>query len=436
MDNALESKLSISDSEQLITSEITIPDLTVLTDTTRQNELQLSINTSFTNIDPGYWLGDTALTSDINGSFLLNTRDIDPTRMLVDFALDLAPSEITGFVLDSVNLVGNYHRDDLELSGNVGSPAVALRFAGLIESISDSQYFSIKSQIRNLNLAPLADDDSLRSDLNFDMNAIGNSFDPEKITMSADARMLGSSLFDLPLDTMFSRFMMQGENIEIDTLNFSAAFAQLTAVGSADLNGNTDLQARIALDDLSRLKPLTGMDKLNIPGEFKLNIAGPADNLAVEADAIFSGITIDSLAAIDSLTLTANLSVTEAGLSGVVNAALAHDDATTFPLNSLSLNSELSPETIGVQLAAYAEDLVDASARMDYFPLDSVPRLTIPEMEILLGNLSWQSSGETAEVLLGEEEFTIRNLTLDAQAPDLGAEAGIPGCGGCHSIGR
>src|SRR5690606_33349329 len=102
----------------------------------------------------------------------------------------------------------------LEGNGAFGSFAVR----PVIKDLMGDPAYNVSLDARNLNLAIITGTDTLSSDINLSAYLVGQSFDPEKISASADVRVFNSTFQDIHLDTVFAEVHYMHENVRIDSL--------------------------------------------------------------------------------------------------------------------------------------------------------------------------------------------------------------------------
>ena len=113
--------------------------------------------------------------------------------------------------------------------------------------------------VHRLNLAALADQEALKSDLNMVLDVDGRGLSPQTLEGQLNIAVQPSHLGDVTLDASQIRIVAQSERIHVKALNLVSSLATVTASGSLDFRGASDL-AYEARAHLAQLQPLLGVE--------------------------------------------------------------------------------------------------------------------------------------------------------------------------------
>lgn len=116
--------------------------------------------------------------------------------------------------------------------------------------------------VHRLNVAALADQEALKSDLNMVLDVDGRGVSPQTLEAQLNVSIQPSHLGDVTLDASQIRIVAQSERIHVEALNLVSSLATVTASGSLDFRGASDL-AYEARANLAQLQPLLGVEPLN-----------------------------------------------------------------------------------------------------------------------------------------------------------------------------
>ena len=147
--------------------------------------------------------------------------------------------------------------------------------------------------VHRLNLAALADQEALKSDLNMVLDVNGRGLSPQTLEGQLNVAVQPSRLGDVTLDASQIRVVAQSERIHVEALNLVSSLATVTASGSLDFRGASDL-AYEARANLAQLRPLLGVEPLNGSLHLQGSAEGVWPDLRAAGRLIAAGVQFDT----------------------------------------------------------------------------------------------------------------------------------------------
>lgn len=147
--------------------------------------------------------------------------------------------------------------------------------------------------VHRLNLAALADQEALKSDLNLVLDVDGRGLSPQTLEGHLNVSVQPSHLGDVTLDASQIRIVAQSERIHVEALNLVSSLATVTASGSLDFQGASDL-AYEARAHLAQLQPLLGVELLNGSLHLQGSAEGVWPDLRAAGRLIAAGVRLDT----------------------------------------------------------------------------------------------------------------------------------------------
>ena len=147
--------------------------------------------------------------------------------------------------------------------------------------------------VHRLNLAALADQEALKSDLNMVLDVDGRGLSPQTLEGQLNVAVQPSHLGDVTLDASQIRVVAQSERIHVEALNLVSSLATVTASGSLDFRGASDL-AYEARANLAQLRPLLGVEPLNGSLYLQGSAEGVWPDLRAAGRLIAAGVQFDT----------------------------------------------------------------------------------------------------------------------------------------------
>ena len=332
-------------------------------------------------------------------------------------------------------------RSDLSLDADVRAEAGQVTFQGQINTADNPQRYRGTLKVHKLNLAALANRETLESDLNMVLHVDARGLSPETVEGKLNVSIQPSHLGDVTLSPSQIRIVAQSQHVHVEAFELISSLGTVTAGGSLDFQGTSDLtyEARAQLSQLSSLLGVNSLDGgLHLQGSAKgpwpdLHAAGKLIALEVQLDAHrLQRLELDYRASQLGTTPRASAQLHLGGLSiGEFPAADAHLQATYD----------------GVQRKVTFATQLNQSTRIEgnlagYLALDEgVQHVVLDTVQLRFEDRTWHAPepwevtvksgafniksfrlahGEEAVSLSGgiEKEF-IRNVRLEASSVDL-----------------
>ena len=151
---------------------------------------------------------------------------------------------------------------DIGLQADLRAEAGHVSLQGRLNTAEHPARYRGAISMHRLNMATLANQEALKSDLNMVLDVEGRGLSPQTLEGQLNVSIQPSHLGDVTLDASQIRIVAQSERIRVEALNLVSSLATITASGSLDFRGASDL-AYEARADLSQLQPLLGVEPLN-----------------------------------------------------------------------------------------------------------------------------------------------------------------------------
>ncbi len=221
----------------------------------------------------------------------------------VQFSAKLYPvdgAEI-GRLLADDTLRGKLHLDlqakgprtDLRLDADLRAEAGQVTFQGHVNAADNPRRYRGTLKVHQLDMAALANRETLKSDLNMVLNVDARGLSPQTLEGQLSISIQPSRLGDVTLSPSQIRIVAQSQRAHVEAFELISSLVTVTAGGSLDFQGTSDLtyEARV---QSSQLRPLFGVNALNgglhLQGSVKgawpdLNAAGKLTATEVQLDA-------------------------------------------------------------------------------------------------------------------------------------------------------
>ena len=244
----------------------------------------------FNNLNLGSFLGDTSLSSSLNGKIALTASDTSPSTLTLDSKIDLLPSTLNKatFKESQASISFREGRGQMEASIFVDEGSVVIQADTLV--LGDAPEYAIKAEISNLNVANLMNQDSLSSIVNLSVQGRGSGSNQQDIIASGVLRSTNSTYGEAELEQADVMFSLEEGLLTIDQLNLTSNVFTLQGSGDVALFDDmesiaSDFSATGTITNLSVIEPLIGAEALGLSsGEFELGLSGPPGILQFDSE--------------------------------------------------------------------------------------------------------------------------------------------------------
>ena len=182
---------------------------------------------------------------------------------------------------------------DIGFQADLRADAGHVGLQGRLNSAENPARYRGAITVHRLNLAALADQEALKSDLNMVLDVDGRGLSPQTLEGQLNVSVQPSHLGDVTLDASQIRIVAQSERIHVEALNLVSSLATVTASGSLDFRGASDL-AYEARAHLAQLRPLLGVEPLDGSLHLQGSAEGVWPDLRAAGRLIAAGVRLDT----------------------------------------------------------------------------------------------------------------------------------------------
>jgi translocation and assembly module TamB len=419
VDDSLTALLGIIDAPQRIDLRIDIATVSQLLNVATRDQVRYYLSGKLTGFELAHWLADSVVAVSTNGTFSLSGQGISPDSASVHFMADLSDLNVAGRNIGKAALTGQYEQGNaIAKIGAVGTFG-RLNADVSVDQILTDQRFSATLSTEHLDLAPVAQSDSLKSDLNLRLDLNGSHLDPSLISGTVRMDLAKSTIFRALIDTMFLRASFDTGSYVLDTLRMSSPMAVLGASAQGLYSGSNRGKFGVALKDIAAIGKLLGMDSLGGSGSVTGSVAGRLDSLALSSELKFKDLMYGSYqvsgleGSITAVRDTTNLK----GSATLVARQLA---TAGTGIDSVTATADFDHDLSNMTVTGFYRKGIDAqiAARIT---LDTPLVIGIPSMTVNLNGASWVGGGPDTRIVKSGETYEIHKLAL---ASPLGVTSG------------
>ncbi|MGQ8336367.1 translocation/assembly module TamB domain-containing protein [Sunxiuqinia sp. A32] len=352
--------LKLSDQGQQIHLEASSSNLISFLSASDDSILNYHLKGIFTEINLAQWVGDSELDYLINGELNLDGSGTDMKNAKVslkgDFRDCIIQKRPVEKLLLSLNLEHGVLDGVTEGNGDFGK----FKLSPKIQNLQTEPIYQVDLIAAKFNIANLLGNDSLQSDLNFQMSVQGTSFDPKKIDAKAKVRFSKSSFQKINLDTLLAKVSYRQEEITIDSLWAKSLSTELLASGIYNLKSNSSIALKIKFDDLDEFASYFPFTDFKSSGEVNASLNGTMDHLFLQSEIAldqtsFQDFIVEKVVLNANGELSKNNTLFDAKIVGkdVSYSSFSFDSLTTtlrYTTDSISFKSSLAGNELSSDL--------------------------------------------------------------------------------------
>ena len=317
------------------------------------------------------------------------------------------------------NLRGQLHLDlqaqgplsDIGFRADLSADAGLVKLEGRLNTAEHPARYRGKVSVQGLNVASLAGRGALESDLNMLLDVEGRGLSPRTVEGRLSISVQPSHLGDITLDASRIRIVAQSERIRVEAFELASSMASVSATGSLDFRGASDLVYE-GRADLSQLPPLPGIESLR----GSLQLQGTAAGVWPDLDAAGRLTAADVMLGDKGFrSMELDYQASQLGAIPVASARLQLRDLVVgkLPVETTDLRAtyegSLRQIAFEAQLAHPPQIESHVSGRLTLG--GSVHRAMIDTVEFRLGDRIWHAP-RPVDIAMGSGTFDIRSLRL------------------------
>ena len=413
--NVVKATLFVRDKEQQINLDINSPNLLQFINNSDETTLKYKISGNVENINLANWTGNPELDHIINGGLQIDGNGIDPKTADIKVDGDFWDCFFAQTPVEKIRMKLRMNQGDLSGKIDAGGNFGAITVLPEIKSLLECPGYKMQLVTKNLILAPLLGNDSLKSDINLRANLSGEGFDPEMLQARANLNLSQSTFAGYTLDSLAGQVKYRQQNIVIDSLWAKAKSLHLTASGNYNLVGSSDLQLFADFDDVEAFSAFIPLDSVYGEGTVNAQLSGKPDSLSLDAtvelqNAGFSDISTDKLVVDAMGQLTSNDTIFEA------TAHVENFKAGSFELDSIRAFANYFVDSLQLDMQANGNEL--QTKLKSEISLDKVVKIALSEWSLDFKNQHLQLAESPAVLELDSLEYRLSNLKMVSDKSD------------------
>jgi translocation and assembly module TamB len=408
--DSLAVRLGIIEAPQRIDLRLDVAGVSKTLSAATRDQARYYANVKLTKFDPASWLGDSTLAYQASGTvtvagsgILPNTADFRLTADLTDLrALGRSIGTLTG----SMSYTKGNLDGELKAVGDFGN----LNSTFAAQDITNAQEFRATVEASHLNLAPLMQDDSLKSDLNLTAQVQGSGFDTTRLTGSGTVAVSPSRMFNTTLDTAFARGSFTANSYQIDTFHIATPIGRADAAGKGAIGGSNEFKFWAQLKNLEPLKGMIKADSLAGNGTLSGTAKGTFDSLQVSGDLEFHKLQYNAFG-VDQLKGELSALKRKDDVVGSARFSALRLGTVGMMLDSVNVSSKFTRKTADVTMDAMYRPGIDGHIETK-INFDSTSTIAIPNLALNFKDQHWKGGSPQTRITMQGDDYRVDSLRL------------------------
>ncbi len=275
--------IEMNDSHQNIFLDARSSNLTRFLFNPSEEKLLYHLKGNFHNVHLSQWIDLPGTDHTLHGELAIEGEGLDPADAELVFSGDFNKSVIQGIAAENIHFNYQFHRGDIE--GFIGGKGNFGQFhiESGIQDLMNHPVYRAEIKTRDLDLAPLTGDTTLKSGIWMTATLEGMEFSPEKVSSSIRITLSESHLYSIHVDNLLASLDYEKETFTIDSFRVQTASTNLTAEGKYSLNSPSDLKVNGHFKDLGEFSAFLPLEGLKTSGEIDARIQGIPGDLKIQS---------------------------------------------------------------------------------------------------------------------------------------------------------
>lgn len=248
--------------------------------------LQYKLDSKFENVLVEEWSGIAGLQAHLNGTLQMEGEGTDPKTLKAQANAEIQNTSFAGYEIKQLTTQNDYQAGKLRTEVDVKTNFANLTATADISNILSNPEYQVRLQSSVFNLNPFIKNDSLETKLNLNVSARGSGFDPKQMKSRIHLQIGPSMLLGIPIDTANTNIRFKNQQVTIDTLMLRNQSAEITAKGTYNFNGQSDLLLNSKVTSLDAFRALlTDTMNLKTDANIQAHLFGTPDSMQIQAHA-------------------------------------------------------------------------------------------------------------------------------------------------------
>ncbi|WP_372753953.1 translocation/assembly module TamB domain-containing protein [Labilibaculum sp.] len=310
-----------------------------------------------------YWTHQAALQSNIKGTLELSGEGLNFENNTLQARANFTDLKYNKYTVDDFTLGVDKNGNQVEATIKANTIFGNLNSKIHMDQISELANYKAELNIRKLDLSKLSANKNLKSNLNFDLQAIGQGFTLGELQSKINLQSQKSTLFNQPLTKLNANLFLHKKEYQINQIIFEAPYLKAQITGKGNFNESNLLQANLKTNNINKVLIALGTKPAVCNGDITAKLSGPSQALDFNSKINIANAQIDSL---EIRNLQAKIQ-SHFSWNDLVTGldSIASDSATNPLFHHLSLKTKVSADYAAYQKFYFTDVDVNAEKKQE-----------------------------------------------------------------------
>lgn len=315
----------------------------------------------------------------------------------------------------------NFEKVKENSDGNITSATVLgnLKSKFTLKNLFSIPTYKIESSLNNIDFSRITKNEKLRSNLNFDMLAIGKGIQPESMNANLEIQSKESSIFDLSLEKFNAKIDYNKGEYQVDGFHLETPFLLADLIGKGNLKKNNYLELNIETTDIQQLNSALETDKLNLVAQLNAKINGSADSLQISSSVNVDELKLDTIS-INKITADTKIQFADTSYSGFVNCLVNDTKIKDFNLQKLQFKSQFNQQKALNSFSFFASDSLQGKI-LSELDIKNNPSISFQDISLNINKQIWKGGNNSNYIKFWQDSIEIHQFEVHSQQSALKA---------------
>ncbi|WP_180335744.1 translocation/assembly module TamB domain-containing protein [Labilibaculum filiforme] len=242
-----------------------------------------------------YWTHRADLKSNIKGEFELSGKGLDYKENTIHAEAKFADLRYKNYELDNFILFLDKNKDELDVTAKASTIFGKLDTKIHLKKLFETANYNADVKIANLDLSKLSGNQKLKSNLNLNLQAIGQGFTPGELQTKIQLQASKSVLFKQAITNLSANILIDKKEYQIPKINFEAPYLMAMLSGKGNYSENNQLHLELKSKNIAAPLLALGLQPIDFDGEITSDLSGPLNALDFKSDITIADAKLDSL---------------------------------------------------------------------------------------------------------------------------------------------
>ncbi len=247
------------------------------------------------SINGEYWTHDPELKSNINGKFELDGQGFDFVENTLNANAQFVDIKYDGYELTDFLL--SLEKNKNQLDGNIKTTTIfgELESQFHIKNLFKLPEYNANLQLKHFNLAKLTFNKNLTSNINVEIKAKGQGFEPGNMQTNIWLKSNNSVFLNQPITDFNTHISLNKTEYQIEGFHLETPYLLAKISGEGNITDNNRLNFNLITSNIEKTAQALGFEPIFFDGQIEGNLTGPLTAIKINSNLTIHNFSTDSV---------------------------------------------------------------------------------------------------------------------------------------------